>query len=69
MVIEITCMQHLQLQKHEDLAPQNLHLCIVPSYFDHKDEAVFEMDLLQSKYCQCKSDRISFFKVNPYEEV
>ncbi|RWR80556.1 hypothetical protein CKAN_00920100 [Cinnamomum micranthum f. kanehirae] len=46
-------MRHQQLQKHEDLALQMLLLCTVPSCGYHTDEAVFEMDLLQSKYYRC----------------
>lgn len=41
---EFTCMQHLQLQKHEGSVHQKMHLCIAPSCQHHTDGVMFEMD-------------------------
>lgn len=43
-------MQHLPLQKHVDLALQMQLPCIGPSCVNHRDEAIFEMGLLQLRY-------------------
>lgn len=56
--IHATYMQHLQLQKHADLALQMQLPCIGPSCEYHIDEAVFEMGLLQSRYFLYMSVRI-----------
>lgn len=53
--IAITCMQHLQQQRHEDSIPQILPRYIVPSYGYHKDVAIFGKGSRQSKYSQCTS--------------
>lgn len=53
--MKLTCMQHLQLQKHEDLTPQKEHLYTAPSCEYHTSVATFGMGLLQSIYFQCMS--------------
>jgi len=54
--LNITCMPHQQLQRHEGLTLQILLPCTVPSWGYHKDEAVFETDLLQSICFPCMSE-------------
>jgi len=53
--LSLTCMQHLQLQKHADSILQMQLLCIVPSCEYHIDAVTFEKDLLQSGYFQYMS--------------
>lgn len=53
--LSVTCMQHLQLQKHGDSILQMQLLCIVPSCEYHIDVVTFEKDLLQSGYFQYMS--------------
>ena len=52
-------MQHLQLQKHEDLALQMQLLYIVPSCEYHTNVVIFEMGLQQSRYFRCMSGKDS----------
>lgn len=54
-----TCMQHLQLQKHEGLALQMQLLYIVPSCEYHTNVVIFEMGLQQSGYFRCMSGKDS----------
>ena len=42
-IFDNTCMQHLQLQKHEGLILQMQLHYTVPSYEYHTDEVIFEM--------------------------
>lgn len=42
-IYDITCTQHLQLQKHEGSILQMQLLYTVPSYEYHTDEVIFEM--------------------------
>ena len=57
-----TCMQHLQLQKHEGIALQMRLLYIVPSCEYHTNVVIFEMDLQQSGYFLCMSGKYSVEK-------
>ena len=54
-----TCMQHLQLQKHEGLALQMRLLYIVPLCKYHTNVVIFKMDLRQSGYFLCMSGKFS----------